>query len=305
MESLDRDTTAHLIKYISPIEAIQLRYLNRGICDIVTKKHISQRFRTALLKAICKTCDVDVRLAKRLLINVHHYRGVISGSIILQALYDVCYPKSDIDIFFPPDVDEKKIYESVMCIQTYTLTTTHKFYNNERINMLGEIYYSDHGNPDTAVFIAKILQERNSIITSEFGIPFKGDKKTPVCRLFYNNKNIGHQESPYKNIQLIKLLVWNMRTPHLSVTNTFDISVVMNSYIQGLETYNIKQLIARTMVTFKGSAPHGERIKKYMDRGFTFSGDFSIEKFTCYGGLGGPWEMSSCIKKYFAEKKTR
>lgn len=258
MDLLYRDITEYLLEWISPIEAIQLRYVSKSWKHVVKPQYIASIFRKNLINAIISVCHVSKLDATQLIKNADKHSGVISGSIILQALYSIDYENSDIDIFFPPTIDNVNVYYDVLGIERFVLREATDFYRKEG-KFLTLDYYKD-----TPCLLNK-LREGYPILESKYGNSFKSNRNTPVCHLFYNNKHLSHAETKYSNIQLIKLETWNRITPHECVVDAFDVSVCMNSFSNGVfETYSIKRLIAKEMIIFKSTA----RVCKYEDRGF-------------------------------------
>lgn len=224
----------------------------------VYKPIMLKLFRRRLLIHMSRICQINYKGAEVLLNNIDSCGCVISGSIILQTLYSCVFENSDIDIYYikNANVDEYDVLQKVLNLE---------YKPQDRIEM-------------EAYDMVEPIQSTNNVITKVgLGKPKHG--KTSYT-LLYNYKNylclqcvstcscyVRNSITEYKNIQVIQVERGAWLSSHQSVTDHFDMSIVMNTYSAGcLEVYNKEYLPTKRNHAITKSMSH--RIDKYKDRGF-------------------------------------
>lgn len=245
MNNIDSDSITIIQGFLTPVELIGLRYVARSFTHI----DVARVFHAQMIRAISRVCGVNTEMAQVLLTRVNQYGGVISGSIVLQVLYG-CKFESDIDIFFNINKPEYKD-DGIVLQHVLQLTCIPAF-----INEIDSNYDSDDYDN----------HEIEPICSKDCGIPRRAVRSDYT--LLYNYKERAIGESPYANVQIIKVKRGSWFSNHQCITDHFDMSIVMNTYSdKTLEVYDVGLLLKKqnhACVDFVSAS----RIDKYENRGF-------------------------------------
>ena len=229
--------------WLNMIEILEMR----RVCKLFTEIPVAKLFKRRLAQRIQEICEIPNIEAHRLLAVCHHRTGIISGSIILQVLFDTKYSNSDLDIFINtalPNIDTHNVVCNMLDISL-----------NTRMNYVDKPSMDDYcNNPE--IIAAPTNPHKHRFATQH------------DYTLLYNYKLFKDSISKRKNIQIIGINGSKYLSNHDLATNHFDLSIVSNSYCHGiLEVYNLNNLIKRHGYAFRGIKY--ERYQKYIKRGFS------------------------------------
>jgi hypothetical protein len=242
MNRIDPDAVFVVHEFLSVVDLIKLRYVCRETRGI----NIAKIFRRRMIAVIQRICCVDEMSAREFLENVDRHNGVISGSAVLQALYGHEYKSSDIDIYvnkFGPN------YQTAGIVLRDILKLC-------LVPNICPIEDAPEDDPD----------EEYPIYEVNLGKPLCALRSDYT--LIYNFKSRPPSETPYRNVQIIKVQRGSWLSDHQSVTDHFDMTIVMNSYSgKTLEVFNSAYLASK-----RNHRAHfyilEVRVDKYRERGF-------------------------------------
>jgi hypothetical protein len=265
--TLNNTTKVCLIKICDYINIIDILKLNQTSKEFRLKINMSFLLKIKLCNCIMRICKVNITQTYEFLKQIGKHNGVISGSILLEAIYGEKYENSDIDIFY----NKYRTHGNQHCNEIKKIRKS-IIKNVLKIdNIFHEEPYQEYLSKkfDPSVILADLT--KNIETPEELGR--RAQSVNSDFSLLYNHKTHEHTDYIYKNVQIIECNRQEIISDHYQITNCFDLSICMNTYspkTKIFEVYNIQNLIKRKSINFSYENFKSSRVFKYINRNIEF-----------------------------------